>query len=158
MLKAIATNTTAAIAPAIAELGEITEDIYGQAVTIRTAAAADLARRAAPATVTPWRPPTKMVVADLEFDLLSRGAKRAGQRIYLRPREADVLELLMHHAGHVVTRTMLLEGVWNYHFDPQTNLIDVQVHQLRKKVDKPFPSPMIHTIRGAGWLLWPERP
>ena len=103
-------------------------------------------------------PTTKLVAGDLEMDLLSRGVKRAGQRIDLQPREFRLLEFLMRHAGQVVTRTMLLEGVWDYHFDPQTNVIDVHVSRLRQKVDKPFPTPMIHTVRNAGYMLRPEQP
>ena len=103
-------------------------------------------------------PTTKLVAGDLEMDLLSRGVKRAGQRIDLQPREFRLLEFLMRHAGQVVTRTMLLEGVWDYHFDPQTNVIDVHVSRLRQKVDKPFASPMIHTVRNAGYMLRPEQP
>ncbi len=98
-------------------------------------------------------PQTKLVVGDLEMELLSRTVKRAGQRIDLQPREFRLLEYLMRHAGQVVTRTMLLEGVWDYHFDPQTNVIDVHVSRLRQKIDKPFPSPLIHTIRNAGYML-----
>jgi two-component system OmpR family response regulator len=103
-------------------------------------------------------PVTKLVVADLEMDLLSRGVKRAGQKIELQPREFRLLEYLMRHASQVVTRTMLLEGVWDYHFDPQTNVIDVHVSRLRQKVDKPFPTPLIHTVRNAGYMLRPEAP
>ncbi len=103
-------------------------------------------------------PTTKLVAGDLEMDLLSRGVKRAGQRIDLQPREFRLLEFLMRHAGQVVTRTMLLEGVWDYHFDPQTNVIDVHVSRLRQKVDKPFASPLIHTVRNAGYMLRPEQP
>ncbi len=98
-------------------------------------------------------PQTKLVVGDLEMELLSRTVKRAGQRIDLQPREFRLLEYLMRHAGQVVTRTMLLEGVWDYHFDPQTNVIDVHVSRLRQKIDKPFPSSLIHTIRNAGYML-----
>ena len=98
-------------------------------------------------------PVTKLTVDDLELDLLSRQVKRAGQKIDLQPREFRLLEYLMRHAGQVVTRTMLLEGVWDYHFDPQTNVIDVHVSRLRQKVDKPFPSPRIHTVRNAGYML-----
>jgi two-component system OmpR family response regulator len=98
-------------------------------------------------------PVTKLVVEDLELDLLSRQVKRAGQRIDLQPREFRLLEYLMRHAGQVVTRTMLLEGVWDYHFDPQTNVIDVHVSRLRQKIDKPFATPLIHTIRNAGYTL-----
>ena len=82
--------------------------------------------------------------------------KRAGQKIDLQPREFRLLEYLMRHAGQVVTRTMLLEGVWDYHFDPQTNVIDVHVSRLRQKVDKPFPTPLIHTVRNAGYMLRAE--
>jgi two-component system OmpR family response regulator len=103
-------------------------------------------------------PTTKLVVGDLEMDLLSRGVRRAGQKIDLQPREFRLLEYLMRHAGQVVTRTMLLEGVWDYHFDPQTNVIDVHVSRLRQKIDKPFPAPLIHTIRNAGYMLQPETP
>ena len=103
-------------------------------------------------------PTTKLTVGDLEMDLLSRGVKRGGQRIDLQPREFRLLEFLMRHAGQVVTRTMLLEGVWDYHFDPQTNVIDVHVSRLRQKVDKPFATPMIHTVRNAGYMLRPEQP
>jgi two-component system OmpR family response regulator len=103
-------------------------------------------------------PATKLVVGDLEMDLLSRGVKRAGQKIDLQPREFRLLEYLMRHASQVVTRTMLLEGVWDYHFDPQTNVIDVHVSRLRQKVDKPFATPLIHTIRNAGYMLRAEQP
>ena len=101
-------------------------------------------------------PTTKLVISDLELDLLSRTVKRAGQKIDLQPREFRLLEYLMKHSGQVVTRTMLLEGVWDYHFDPQTNVIDVHVSRLRQKVDKPFPTPLIHTVRNAGYMLRPE--
>jgi len=103
-------------------------------------------------------PTTKLLVADLEMDLLSRSVKRAGKKVDLQPREFRLLEYLMRHAGQVVTRTMLLEGVWDYHFDPQTNVIDVHVSRLRQKVDKPFPLPLIHTVRNAGYMLRLEAP
>ncbi len=98
-------------------------------------------------------PTTKLTTGDLEMDLLSRGVRRAGQKIDLQPREFRLLEYLMRHAGQVVTRTMLLEGVWDYHFDPQTNVIDVHVSRLRQKIDKPFASSLIHTVRNAGYML-----
>ncbi len=101
-------------------------------------------------------PETKLVVGDLEMDLLSRTVRRQGQKIDLQPREFRLLEYLMRHASQVVTRTMLLEGVWDYHFDPQTNVIDVHVSRLRQKIDKPFSTPMIHTVRSAGYMLRPE--
>ena len=96
---------------------------------------------------------TVLRVADLEFDLLSREVRRAGRRLELLPREMRLLEYLMRHAGQVVTRTMLLEAVWDYHFDPQTNVIDVHVSRLRQKLDRGFARPLIHTIRGAGYSL-----
>ncbi|MBL8701556.1 MAG: response regulator transcription factor [Alphaproteobacteria bacterium] len=99
---------------------------------------------------------TVLRVADLEFDLLAREVRRAGQRLELLPREMRLLEYLMRHAGQVVTRTMLLEAVWDYHFDPQTNVIDVHVSRLRQKIDKGFGRPLLHTVRGAGYSLRPE--
>ena len=96
---------------------------------------------------------TRLQVGDLEMDLLARKVKRAGKQIDLLPREFRLLEYLMRHEGNVVTRTMLLENVWDYHFDPQTNVIDVHVARLRQKIDREFPTPMIHTVRGAGYCL-----
>ena len=90
---------------------------------------------------------------DLETDRLSHSVKRAGKEIVLQPREFRLLEYLMRHAGQVVTRTMLLENVWDYHFDPQTNVIDVHVSRLRGKIEKGFEKPILHTIRGAGYML-----
>jgi two-component system OmpR family response regulator len=90
---------------------------------------------------------------DLELDRLSHSVKRAGKDILLQPREFRLLEYLMRHAGQVVTRTMLLENVWDYHFDPQTNVIDVHVSRLRSKIEKGFETPVLHTIRGAGYML-----
>ena len=101
-------------------------------------------------------PQTKLQVADLEMELLSRTVRRAGQRIDLQPREFRLLEYMMRHAGQVVTRTMLLEGVWDYHFDPQTNVIDVHVSRLRQKIDKPFPTALLHTVRNSGYMLRAE--
>jgi two-component system OmpR family response regulator len=87
------------------------------------------------------------------MDLLARTVKRSGKPIDLQPREFRLLEYLMRHAGQVVTRTMLLESVWDYHFDPQTNVIDVHVSRLRQKIDKGFDKPLLHTVRGAGYSL-----
>ena len=87
------------------------------------------------------------------MDLLSREVKRAGTSIALQPRDFQLLEYLMRHEGQVVTRTMLLENVWDYHFDPQTNVIDVHISRLRAKVDKEFDHPLIHTVRGAGYKI-----
>jgi two-component system OmpR family response regulator len=101
-------------------------------------------------------PATKLTVGDLEMDLLSRSVRRGTVKIDLQPREFRLLEYLMRHAGQVVTRTMLLEGVWDYHFDPQTNVIDVHVSRLRQKIDKPFELPLLHTVRNAGYMLRAE--
>lgn len=98
-------------------------------------------------------PTTRLTVGGLEMDLLARTVHRDGQKIDLQPREFRLLEFLMRHAGQVVTRTMLLEKVWDYHFDPQTNVIDVHVSRLRGKIDKDFEKPLLHTVRGAGYRL-----
>ena len=96
---------------------------------------------------------TKLSVGDLEMNLLARTVRREGQNILLQPREFRLLECLMRNAGRVVTRTMLLEKVWDYHFDPQTNVIDVHISRLRGKIDKEFETPLLHTVRGAGYRL-----
>ena len=96
---------------------------------------------------------TRYQVGDLEIDLLARSVSRAGTGIALQPREFRLLEYLVKHAGQVVTRTMLLENVWDYHFDPQTNVIDVHISRLRAKIDKDFGEPLLHTVRGAGYTI-----
>jgi len=108
----------------------------------------NLGRRRSQSTAT-----TQLRVADLELDLLSRKATRAGREIDLQPREFQLLETLMRHPGQVMTRTMLLEQVWNYHFDPQTNVIDVHISRLRQKIDRGFDPPLIHTVRGSGYSV-----
>ncbi|SIQ01232.1 MULTISPECIES: response regulator transcription factor [unclassified Bosea (in: a-proteobacteria)] len=105
-------------------------------------------RRGAPASE-----PTTYRVGELVLDRLAHRVTREGKDILLQPREFRLLEYLMKHAGQVVTRTMLLENVWDYHFDPQTNVIDVHVSRLRSKVDKGFEHAMIHTVRGAGYMV-----
>ncbi|HLS82863.1 MAG TPA: response regulator transcription factor [Steroidobacter sp.] len=107
-----------------------------------------LRRRASAATHA-----TRLKVADLELDLLSRRAWRGERPIELTNKEFQLLEYLMRRPGQVVTRTMLLEGVWNLHFDPQTNVVDVHMSRLRNAVDKGWPRPLIHTVRGAGYVL-----
>jgi two-component system, OmpR family, response regulator len=92
-------------------------------------------------------------VGDLELDRLSHRVMREGKEIILQPREFRLLEYLMKHAGQVVTRTMLLENVWDYHFDPQTNVIDVHISRLRSKIDKGYAQPLLHTVRGAGYMV-----
>ncbi|HUH37515.1 MAG TPA: response regulator transcription factor [Spongiibacteraceae bacterium] len=96
---------------------------------------------------------TRLRVADLEMDLLAHKVTRGGQTFNLQPREYKLLEYLMKHAGQVVTRTMLLENVWDYHFDPQTNVIDVHISRLRQKIDKEFDRQLLVTVRGAGYML-----
>jgi two-component system OmpR family response regulator len=107
-----------------------------------------LARRVAPQSAD-----TIYRVGDLELDRLSHTVTRAGKEIPLQPREFRLLEYLMRHAGHVVTRTMLLENVWDYHFDPQTNVIDVHVSRLRSKIDKGHDKQLLHTVRGTGYMI-----
>ncbi len=97
--------------------------------------------------------PTVYRVGDLELDRLGHCVTRAGKEIVMQPREFRLLEYLMKHAGQVVTRTMLLENVWDYHFDPQTNVIDVHVSRLRAKIDKGHAAPLLHTVRGAGYMI-----
>jgi two-component system OmpR family response regulator len=96
---------------------------------------------------------TSFKIADLELDLLTRTVRRAGNEILLQPREFRLLEYLMRHAGNVVTRTMLLENVWDYHFDPRTNIVESHLSRLRTKVDKGYGIELIHTVRGAGYCL-----
>jgi two-component system, OmpR family, response regulator len=107
-----------------------------------------LARRPAPE-----QQETRYAVGDLVLDRLSHKVMRGGEPIVLQPREFRLLEYLMKHAGQVVTRTMLLENVWDYHFDPQTNVIDVHISRLRSKIDKSFAKPLLHTVRGAGYMI-----
>ncbi len=98
-------------------------------------------------------PEVQLQVEDLVMDRLARDVRRGGTAIELKPREFRLLEYLMRHAGQVVTRTMLLERVWDYHFDPQTNVIDVHISRLRAKIDKDFDRPLLKTVRGAGYRL-----
>lgn len=107
-----------------------------------------LARR-----VQPGAAETTYTIADLSLDRLTHRVTRAGDSIILQPREFRLLEFLMKHKGQVVTRTMLLENVWDYHFDPQTNVIDVHISRLRTKIDKGFSPPLLHTVRGAGYMI-----
>jgi len=99
------------------------------------------------------RPVDELVVGNLRMDLLSRQVKREDLNLELQPREFALLEYLMRNAGNVVSKTMILEHVWDYHFDPQTNVVDVLVHRLRSKIDKDFEDKMLHTVRGVGYVL-----
>ena len=101
----------------------------------------------------PERQQNKLTLADLEMDLVKHKVTRAGKNIILQPREFRLLEYLMRHSGQVVSRTMLLEQVWDYNFDPQTNVIDVHISRLRNKIDKGHQKSLLHTIRGAGYSL-----
>ena len=109
---------------------------------------AALGRRPAGGTVE-----TALHVADLDLDLLARTVRRAGREIDLQPREFRLLEYLVRHAGQVVTRTMLLENVWDFHFDPHTNVVETHISRLRGKIDKGFSPELIHTVRGAGYCV-----
>lgn len=107
-----------------------------------------LARRPPPADVQ-----TVLRIADLELDRLKRSVERGGKRVDLQPQEFKLLEYLMRHAGRVVTRTMLLENVWEFHFDPQTTVVETHISRLRSKIDQGFERPLIYTVRGAGYCL-----
>ena len=120
-------------------------EIVGEAAAARVEA---LARRRETGSVQ-----TLLRVGDLEMDLIGRQVRRDGKAIDLQPREFQLLEFLMRHGGQSVTRTMLLEKVWGYHFDPQTNVIDVHISRLRSKIDKGFERAMLQTVRGAGYRL-----
>jgi two-component system OmpR family response regulator len=97
--------------------------------------------------------PTRLVAGDLSMNLISREVVRAGQKIDLQPLEFSLLEYLMRNAGRVVSKTMIMEHVWDYHFDPQTNVVESRIYRLREKIDKDFPSKLIHTVRGVGYVL-----
>ena len=112
-----------------------------------------LARVSALARRPPLTESTHLRVGDLELDLLTRTVTRAGKRLELLPQELKILEYLMRHAGQVATRTMLLEKVWDFHFDPKTNIVETHISRLRSKIDKGFDKPLLHTIRGAGYVI-----
>lgn len=97
--------------------------------------------------------PTTLTVADLTIDLLTRKVQRAGQKIDIPPREYELLEYLMRNTGQVVTRSMIIEHVWEYNFDPETTIVETRIYKLREKIDKPFERELIHTVRGIGYVL-----
>ena len=97
--------------------------------------------------------PNRLTVGELSVDLITRETVRSGQTIELQPREFSLLEYLMRHSGRVVSKTMILEHIWNYHFDPQTNVVDVLVCRLRNKIDRDYEQRLIHTIRGVGYVI-----
>ena len=100
--------------------------------------------------------PTKLVAGEIEMDLIKREVVRAGEKIDLQPLEFSLLEYLMRNAGRVVSKTMIMEHVWDYYFDPQTNVVESRIYKLRDKIDKPFSTRMIHTVRGVGYVLKTE--
>ncbi len=100
--------------------------------------------------------PTRLVAGDLSMNLISREVIRAGRKIELQPLEFSLLEYLMRNAGRVVSKTMIMEHVWDYHFDPQTNVVESRIYRLREKIDKDFPTKLIHTVRGVGYVLKPS--
>jgi two-component system OmpR family response regulator len=112
-----------------------------------------LARVGALARRPPMMATTSLRVGDLEIDLLARTVTRGGKRIELLAQEFKILEYLMRHAGEIVTRTMLLEKVWDFHFDPKTNIVETHISRLRSKIDKAFDKPLLHTVRGAGYVI-----
>lgn len=112
-----------------------------------------LARISALARRPPMVAQTKLQVGGLELDLLGRAVTREGKRLDLLAQEFKILEYLMRHAGEVVTRTMLLEKVWDFHFDPKTNIVETHISRLRSKIDKGFDKPLLHTVRGAGYVI-----
>ena len=143
----------------LSALGEVEDRVAGlqaggddylvkpYAITELTARLEALARRQA------GKNETSLTLADLSVDLVARTVTRAGAPIDMQPREFVLLEYLLRNRGQVVTRRMLLENVWNYQFDPQTNVIDVQISRLRAKIDRDFTPPLLHTIRGAGYMM-----
>jgi two-component system OmpR family response regulator len=112
-----------------------------------------LARVGALARRPPMVATTALRVGDLEIDLLARTVTRGGKRIELLAQEFKILEYLMRHAGEIVTRTMLLEKVWDFHFDPKTNIVETHISRLRSKIDRGFDKPLLHTVRGAGYVI-----
>jgi two-component system OmpR family response regulator len=114
-----------------------------------------LARVSALARRPPIAAMTSLKVGDLEVDLLSRNVTRGGKRIELLAQELKILEYLMRHAGEIVTRTMLLEKIWDFHFDPKTNIVETHISRLRAKIDRGFDKPLLHTVRGAGYVIRP---
>jgi len=159
MLRADGNTTPVLILSALGEVDDRVEGLRagGDDYLVKPYAFAELLarldallRRRTGATITT---PTFLKVADLQINLHSHKVTRAGCVIRLQPMELRLLEFLMRHAGHVVTRTMLLEQVWDFHFDPQTNVVDTQISRLRSKIDKSFDKPLLHTLRGIGYKL-----
>lgn len=156
-LRAQGISTPAILLTGMDGIGDRVEGLEGGAddYLVKPFAASELVARVAALA---RRPPTvdamtKLRVADLELDLLKRTVSRAGRRIELQAQEMKLLEYLLRHKGEVVTRTMMLENVWSFHFDPQTNLIESHMSRLRAKIDRGFGADLIHTVRGAGYRI-----
>jgi two-component system, OmpR family, response regulator len=161
-LRASQIHTPALVLSALAEVDQRVEGLKAGAddYLVKPFALVELLARVEallrrPASSSSGTEGTLLRVADLELDRLERTVRRGGERIELKPREFQLLEYLLRHAGQVVTRTMLLEAVWDYHFDPRTNVIDVHVSNLRAKIDRGNTMPLIHTVRGVGYRLGP---
>ena len=156
-LRATGNNTPVLFLSALGEVDDRVKGLRagGDDYLVKPYAFSELLARVESLSRRPSSPsvPTRLKVADLEVDLLTRKVTRAGRAIDLQPREFQLLETLMRHPGQVMTRTMLLEKVWDYRFDPQTNVIDVHISRLRQKIDRGFERPLIHTVRGAGYTL-----
>ncbi|WP_340121359.1 response regulator transcription factor [Methylobacter svalbardensis] len=157
MLRADGRHTPILVLSALAEVDDRVEGLRagGDDYLVKPYAFAELlarldalVRRRTEATA-----PTHLKITDLELNLLTHKVTRAGHLIRLQPMELRLLECLMRHAGQIVTRTMLLEQVWDLHFDPQTNVVDTQISRLRSKIDKDFDKPLLHTLRGIGYKL-----
>lgn len=163
-LRASNINTPVLILSALGEVDDRVEGLRagGDDYLVKPFAIAELlarlealARRPATPAAAPENPQARLRAGDLEMDLMRRTVMRGGRRIELKPKEFQLLEYLMRHADQVVTRTMLLEGVWGYHFDPSTNVIDVHISNLRARLDAPGQPQLIQTVRGAGYRLGP---
>ena len=157
MLRADGRNTPILVLSALGEVDDRVEGLRvgGDDYLVKPYAFAELLARleALARRRTETETPTRLIVADLELNLVNHKVTRAGCMLRLQPMELRLLEFLMRHAGQIVTRTMLLEQVWDFHFDPQTNVIDTQVSRLRAKIDKDFSKPLLHTLRGVGYKL-----
>jgi len=157
MLRAGGNTTPALVLSALGEVDDRVDGLQagGDDYLVKPYAFSELLARltALVRRVGPVNPETHLQVADLDMDLGAYRVTRAGKQIRLQSRERRLLEYLMRHQGQVVTRTMLLEQVWDYHFDPQTNVVDVHISRLRTKIDKDFDLPLLHTIRGVGYKL-----
>jgi len=157
MLRAGGNTTPALVLSALGEVDDRVDGLQagGDDYLVKPYAFSELLARltALVRRVGPVNPETHLQVADLDMDFGAYRVTRAGKQIRLQSRERRLLEYLMRHQGQVVTRTMLLEQVWDYHFDPQTNVVDVHISRLRTKIDKDFDLPLLHTIRGVGYKL-----